>query len=59
VNAGGEDGGGYSHQNDHNENWVPWDENKSNFCMTAFRASSGYKPPPSREMFISPFCTIF
>jgi hypothetical protein len=45
---GGSGGGGYD-----DEDWAFQDENDHNFYMILFRASSGYKPPQKRQIFVS------
>jgi hypothetical protein len=40
-------------ENHYNEDWALWDENNHDFYMIPFRASSGYKPPRSRQMPVS------
>jgi hypothetical protein len=44
--------GGYNDEDIDNEDWVLWDENNNNFYTIPFRASSDYKPPQSRQIFL-------
>jgi hypothetical protein len=58
-NSGNEDGGccsgGYNDEDDDDdEEWALWYEYNHDLYMVSFRASSGYKPPRSRQMPVSP-----
>jgi hypothetical protein len=56
-NVGGDgdnDGRGGCNGEDDNKGRALWDDNSHDFYMKIFRASSGYKPPRSRQMPVSP-----
>jgi hypothetical protein len=46
--------GGYNDEGHDNGDWAHWDENNHEFYMIPFCASSGYKPPRSRQKPVSP-----